>query len=74
MKKPDLISVAVLMLLCSLAAARARAQDAPPDPSQAARVRLGPLALSPTIALTNAGVDDNVSTIRPMRRRRAISR
>ena len=32
----------------------------PTDPSSQAKVRLGPLALSPAIALTNAGVDDNV--------------
>jgi len=30
------------------------------DPSSQARVRIGPLALSPAISLTNAGVDNNV--------------
>jgi hypothetical protein len=48
-----------LMALLSLAAARASAQN-PADPSSQARVRIGPLALSPAISLTNAGVDNNV--------------
>lgn len=48
-----------LIALLSLAAARASAQDQA-DPSSQARVRIGPLALSPAISLTNAGVDNNV--------------
>ena len=40
------------------AALPARAQTA--DPSAEAKVRIGPLAMTPTIALLNAGVDNNV--------------
>lgn len=31
-----------------------------PDPSSKARIKIGPLALNPSISLTNAGVDTNV--------------
>jgi hypothetical protein len=37
----------------------AQTNDGSPDPANV-RVRLGPLWMNPTIALTNAGVDDNV--------------
>ena len=47
--------VAVLMSI----APRAFAQGAQ-DPWSRARVHLGPLALSPAISLTNAGIDTNV--------------
>jgi hypothetical protein len=48
--------------LLSIVAGRALAQSAP-NPSEKsahARIRIGPLALDPTLALTNAGVDTNV--------------
>jgi hypothetical protein len=48
--------------LCLCAAPRATAQTpaaGEPDPA-AVRVRIGPLLLNPTIALTNLGVDNNV--------------
>ena len=48
----------LLFVLLSLAAAPAFAQDA--DPSEQAKVRIGPLALTPTLSLTNAGIDNNV--------------
>lgn len=47
----------LLVLALSLTAVPALAQS---DPSAAARVHIGPLALSPSIALTDAGVDTNV--------------
>jgi hypothetical protein len=49
----------VFVFLCGAAAARAQNIPREPDPT-AVRVRLGPLWLSPTVALTNAGVDTNV--------------
>src|SRR5665213_369496 len=51
----------LLIALMLLAAPSAFAgQDPGSDPSSAAKVRIGPLALTPTVALTNAGVDNNV--------------
>ena len=50
----------LLIALLSLAATSAFARQDPTDPSSQAKVRIGPLALSPAIALTNAGVDNNV--------------
>jgi putative beta-barrel porin BBP2 len=47
------------VLLLMFVAARASGQDQS-DPSSQARVHIGPLALSPAISLTNAGVDNNV--------------
>ncbi len=44
-------------LLLSIPAA---AQTEPEDPASTARMRLGPLALTPTIALQNVGIDSNV--------------
>jgi hypothetical protein len=44
--------------LC-ITASSVRAQDIP-DPAADARIRLGPLALSPTVSMTNAGIDTNV--------------
>jgi putative beta-barrel porin BBP2 len=47
-------------MLCALHAMPLAAQsDGAPDPANV-RVRLGPLLLNPTLALTNAGVDENV--------------
>jgi hypothetical protein len=43
-----------------LFAAPVVAQTSPPDPDSEANVRLGPLSLRSTIALTNLGVDTNV--------------
>jgi hypothetical protein len=51
-------SVVVAMCLAMMAA-RALAQSEP-EPSANARIRFGPLALNPTLALTNAGGDTNV--------------
>jgi putative beta-barrel porin BBP2 len=48
--------VAGLFLVC---ARGALAQDIP-NPAAEAKIHLGPLSLSPTIALTNVGVDTNV--------------
>ena len=48
----------VLLLACAcVSTTPARAQD---DPVETARVQFGPLGLTPTIALTNLGVDSNV--------------
>ncbi len=41
-------------------AAFASAQSDPPDPFETARIRMGPLALNPSIVLANLGVDTNV--------------
>ena len=52
-----------LALACLIQASVARAQmpqDANPEPDAEATMRFGPLALRPTIALSNAGVDTNV--------------
>jgi hypothetical protein len=47
-----------IFLIC--AGASAFAQDAAPDPFITARVRFGPLALTPGLAVTNVGWDSNV--------------
>ena len=51
-----------LVLLCVLAvpSRSAFAQQDIPDPAADAKIRLGPLALTPTLALVNAGIDTNV--------------
>jgi len=51
-----------LFLTCALiaAASRAFAQQDIPDPAADAKLRFGPLALTPTLALVNAGIDTNV--------------
>jgi len=49
----------LLAVALALIAPRAFAQT-PPDPSAAARIHIGPLALSPTLSLLNAGMDQNV--------------
>ena len=36
------------------------AQDSPPDPFKTARMRFGPLALTPTVSVTDVGIDNNV--------------
>ena len=50
-------------------AASAAAQDPVEDPVATARVHLGPLALTPHMALMNVGVDNNVfnETVAPKR-------
>lgn len=59
MKRPVLKTIAASTLALSLLVpVSAAAQD--PDPASTARLHLGPLALTPTIALTNVGVDTNV--------------
>src|SRR5947207_4780767 len=51
-------TIAVLMLSAPLAGAQPPEPGAP-DPAKV-RVRLGPLSLNPTFALTNAGIDTNI--------------
>src|SRR5712691_10833261 len=51
------------ILLWGFVAAHAmplRAQTAGTDPVTSARIRLGPFGITPSIALTNLGVDSNV--------------
>ena len=55
--RQSLVVAAVLFAAVSRAAAQT--SDGGPDPTKV-RVRLGPLWLNPTIALTNLGVDNNV--------------
>lgn len=50
----------VLLLALWLAPAAAFAQSEPGAPPANARMRIGPLFLNPTLALTNAGLDTNV--------------
>jgi hypothetical protein len=53
-------SVALIAIaLLSAAPARAQIAEDSPDPAKV-RVRLGPLWMSPTIGLTNMGIDNNV--------------
>ena len=52
------ILAAAIFLIC--AAAPAFSQDAPTDPFATARLRFGPLALTPGLAVTNVGWDSNV--------------
>jgi hypothetical protein len=65
LRRPPLRRCARAILACIAAfcldAAPATAQDlgGEPEPTNV-RARIGPLMLNPTIALTNAGVDDNV--------------
>jgi hypothetical protein len=47
-----------IFLIC--VAVPAFSQDAAPDPFATARVRFGPLALTPAVAVTNVGWDSNV--------------
>ncbi len=51
--------LAVLFVLGAKTSLAQTTPDGSPDPSLA-RVRLGPLWLNPTLALTNLGVDDNI--------------
>jgi len=48
----------ILALLCL--ALPASAQDDQPDPFKTARIRFGPVAMNPTIGITNVGIDTNV--------------
>jgi hypothetical protein len=50
----------IVFLLVSLAAASAGAQGQREDPSVLAAMRFGPLALTPTFAIRDVGVDTNV--------------
>jgi hypothetical protein len=50
-----LLSLALLLI-----AVPVFAQDEPPDPFKTARFRFGPLALNPTIGISNLGIDTNV--------------
>jgi len=60
--KLRLLRKCLLLLACTSAAApAAHAQDSrEDDPVETARIQLGPLGLTPTVALTNLGVDSNV--------------
>jgi hypothetical protein len=49
-----------LFAWCLLLATVASSAGQESDPSSTARVRIGPVAMSPTLALTNVGVDNNV--------------
>lgn len=49
-----------VLLTVLLLAASPAVWAQPPDPSANAKVRIGPLALTPTVSITNAGVDTNV--------------
>jgi hypothetical protein len=49
-----------ILLLALLAPVDAFAQSEPGAPPANVRMRVGPLFINPTLALTNAGVDDNV--------------
>jgi hypothetical protein len=53
-------AVACAFALLLVAAPAARGQDLPSDPAEAARVHLGPLALNPTVAVKDVGIDTNV--------------
>jgi Putative beta-barrel porin 2 len=58
-----------LCLVCALVAAAPRAfaqQQDLPDPAAEARFHFGPLALTPTLSLVNAGVDTNVFNEPPL--------
>jgi hypothetical protein len=55
---PRLRLVFACLIMVAAAASRASAQE--PDPAQEGRFRLGPLRFTPSIALSNLGVDDNV--------------
>ena len=60
---PRRAGLASLALACGIHASTALAQvpqDANPEPDAEATMRFGPLALRPTVALTNMGVDTNV--------------
>jgi hypothetical protein len=54
------ISAVAVMLTLGLFAQSAFAQSAEEDPFSTAKVRLGPLAINPSVALTNLGLDSNV--------------
>lgn len=54
------ISAAAVMLTFGLFAQSAFAQGADEDPFSTAKLRLGPLAVNPSVALTNLGIDSNV--------------
>ncbi len=54
------LRVAALALVCfGMATAASQAQDAP-DPAESARFRFGALRFTPSIAVSNVGVDSNV--------------
>ena len=53
-----LLSVGVALGMAG--AAVAQTYPAPPDPVENARVRMGPVALRPTLIIRDVGVDSNV--------------
>ena len=56
---PSTVTVALALLLASAATLSAQTSEGGPDPAKV-RVRIGPLWMNPTVALTNLGVDQNV--------------
>lgn len=58
--RSDILLALIAGLLALLIPVLARAQDATGDSAETARLRLGPLGLTPRISLTNVGIDTNV--------------
>src|SRR5258706_1177731 len=58
MRYASRVALIAIGLLCA-APARAQTPEGSPDPAKV-RVRLGPLWMSPSIGLTNMGIDNNV--------------
>ena len=54
------LRLTALVLMCVCVAAVGRAQEAVPDPAETARFRIGALRFTPSIAVSNVGVDSNV--------------
>ena len=52
-------ALALALALAAVAPLSAQTSEGGPDPAQV-RVRIGPLLMNPTMALTNLGIDDNV--------------
>lgn len=50
----------LVLLVCGVLFAPAAAAQSSEDPVETARIQFGPLGLTPTVALTNLGVDTNV--------------
>jgi hypothetical protein len=50
----------LLLVALGLSPVMAYAQEEAPDPSTTARIHFGPLALNPTIGISNVGIDTNV--------------
>ena len=59
MRTSSFLLAGLLVLITQTAGAQTTTPDGGPDPSMV-RVRLGPLWMNPTLALTNLGMDDNI--------------